>query len=206
MIYFYYVGLYFIGLSVGFLLIPFVIRRKDNENEKEGIELDDFYDKLFICSKFIEEVVEAPSSNLSQEELAQLKDKVLTYEIPYLKYKVIMYYDLESDSFCYYSNMDIIYKYLDIFCRKYVLEFNCKQLYKFSEETKVVEKKNVEQRGPFVSKVERLMLEKETNRFIYKGKLEDYDKKQSTIPREITFQEFLVLQRETQETQLKEIG
>jgi len=201
MLYVYYFGIYCVGLSLGFLLLPFVIRRK--ENEKEGIELDEFYDKLFISTKFLEEVVEAPDSNLSQEELAQLKEKVLTHEIPYLKYKVIMYYDLESDAFCYYSNTDIIYKYLDIFCRKYVLDFNCKQLYKFSEETKVVEKKKVEQRGPFVSKVERLTLEKETNRFIYKGKLEDYDKKTSVVPREITFQEFLVLQRETQETLLK---
>jgi hypothetical protein len=199
MLYVYYFGVYFLGLSVGFLLIPFVIRRK--ENEKEGIELDEFYDKLFISTKFLEEVIEAPDSNLSQEELAQLKEKVLTYEIPYLKYHVIMYYDLESVAFCYYSNTDIIYKYLDIFCRKYVLDFNCKQLYKFSEETKVVEKKKMEQNGPFVSKVERLMLEKETNRFIYKGKLEDYGKKESVVPREITFQEFLVLQRETQENQ-----
>jgi hypothetical protein len=199
MLYVYYFGIYFVGLSVGFLLLPFVIRRK--ENEKEGIELDEFYDKLFISTKFLEEVIEAPSSNLSQEELAQLKEKVLTYEIPYLKYKVIMYYDLESDAFCYYSNTDIIYKYLDIFCRKYVLDFDCKQLYKFSEETKVIEKKKVEQRGPFVSKVERLMLEKETNRFIYKGKLADYDKKETLTPREITFQEFLVLKRETEENQ-----
>ena len=200
MLYVYYFGIYLVGLSVGFLLVPFVIRRK-KEDEKDGIELDEFYDKLFISTKFLEEVIEAPSSNLSQEELVQLKEKVLTYEIPYLKYKVIMYYDLETDAFCYYSNMDIIYKYLDIFCRKYVLDFNCKQLYKFSEETKVVEKKKVEQCGPFVSKVERLMLEKETHRFIYKGKLEDYNKKESLAPREITFQEFLVLQRESQGNQ-----
>jgi hypothetical protein len=199
MLYVFYFGIYLVGLSVGFLLIPCVIQRK--ENEKEGIELDEFYDKLFICTKFLEEVIEAPSSNLSQEELVQLKDKVLTYEIPYLKYKVIMYYDLETEAFCYYSNTDIIYKYLDIFCRKYVLDFNCKQLYKFSEETKVIEKKKVEHRGPFVSKVERLMLEKDTNLFIYKGKLEDYDKKESFTPREITFQEFLVLKNEIQENQ-----
>lgn len=202
MLYVFYFGIYFVGISIGFLLIPFVIRRKDNETE--GIELDEFYDKLFISNKFLEEVIEAPPSNLTQEELSQLKEKVLTYEIPYLNYSVIMYYDLESDAFCYYSNSDIIYKYLDIFCRKYVLDFNCKQLYKFSEETKVVEKNVIENRGPFVSKVERLLLEKDTNRFIYKGKLEDYNKKESITPIEITFQEFLILQRENQENQSKE--
>ena len=204
MLYLYYLGLYLTGISIGFLLIPFVIRRKDNE--KEGIELDDFYDKLFISTKFLEEVIEAPDSHLTPEELSQLKEKVLTYELPSLKYRVIMYYDSENDAFCYYSNMDIIYKYLDIFCRKYVLDFNCKQIYRFSEETKVTEKKKVEQQGPFITKVERLLLEKDTNRFIYKGKLDEYDKKEQLVPREITFQEFLVLQRQTQDNQSKETG
>jgi hypothetical protein len=199
-----YISIYLFGLGIGFLLVPFVIRR--NHNESEGIELDDFYDKLFVCSKFLEEVIEAPVSKLTVEELSELKEKVLTYEIPYLNYKVIMYYDSEFDAFMYYSNSDIIYKYLDIACRKYVLEFNCKQIYKFSEETKVVEKPAMVQRGPFVTKTERILLEKDTNRIIYKGKLEDYDKKESIIPKEITFQEFLVLQRETPDTQLTESG
>jgi len=197
-----YVSIYLFGLGIGFLLVPFVIRR--NHNEPEGIELDEFYDKLFVCSKFLEEVIEAPASNLTEEELSQLKEKVLTYQIPYVNYKVIMYYDSEFNAFMYYSNSDIVYKYLDIACRKYVLEFNCKQLYKFSEETKVVEKQAMAQRGPFVTKSERVLLEKDTNRIIYKGKLEEYDKKESIIPKEITFQEFLVLQRQTPESQLRE--
>jgi hypothetical protein len=197
-----YVSIYLLGLGIGFLLVPFVIRK--NHNEPEGIELDEFYDKLFVCSKFLEEVIEAPASSLTEEELSQLKEKVLTYQIPYVNYKVIMYYDSEFNAFMYYSNSDIVYKYLDIACRKYVLEFNCKQLYKFSEETKVVEKQAMAQRGPFVTKTERVLLEKDTNRIIYKGKLEEYDKKESIIPKEITFQEFLVLQRQTPEIQLTE--
>ena len=204
MIYFSYLGyfsVYLIGISIGFLLVPFVIRK--NDNEAEGIELDEFYDKLFICTKFLEEVIDAPDSVLTEEELSQLKEKVLTYEIPYVNYKVIMYYDSEFNAFMYYSNADIVYKYLDIACRKYVLEFNCKQIYKFSEETKVVETPTVVQRGPFVTKTERILLEKDTNRIIYKGKLEDYEKKESITPKEITFQEFLLLQRENQDTQLK---
>jgi hypothetical protein len=205
MIYFGYLGyisVYLVGLGIGFLLVPFVIRKR--HNEAEGIELDEFYDKLFICTKFLEEVIEAPESNLTEEELSQLKEKVLKYEIPHLNYRVIMYYDSEFNAFMYYSNSDIIYKYLDIACRKYVLEFNCKQIYKFSDETKVVEKQTAVQRGPFVTKTERVLLEKDTNRIIYKGRLEEYEKKESIIPKELTFQEFLVLQRETQDTQSKE--
>ncbi len=197
-----YVSIYLLGLGIGFLLVPFVIRK--NHNEPEGIELDEFYDKLFVCSKFLEEVIEAPASSLTEEELSQLKEKVLTYQIPYVNYKVIMYYDSEFNAFMYYSNSDIVYKYLDIACRKYVLEFNCKQIYKFSEETKVVEKQAMAQRGPFVTKTERVLLEKDTNRIIYKGRLEEYDKKESIIPKELTFQEFLVLQRQTPDTQLRE--
>lgn len=200
--YFGYMSVYLIGLGIGFLLVPFVIRK--NHNEAEGIELDEFYNKLFISTKFLEEVIEAPDSTLTEEELSQLKEKVLTYEIPYVNYKVIMYYDSELKAFMYYSNADIIYKYLDIACRKYVLEFNCKQIYKFSEETKAVETPTVVQRGPFVTKTERILLEKDTNRIIYKGKLDEYDKKECVAPKEISFQEFLILQRETLDNQLKE--
>jgi len=197
-----YVSIYLIGIGIGFLLVPFVIRK--NHNETEGIELDEFYNKLFISTKFLEEVIEASDSNLTQEELSQIKEKVLTYEIPYVNYKVIMYYDSEFNAFMYYSNADIIYKYLDVVCRKYVLEFNCKQIYKFSEETKAVETPTVVQRGPFVTKTERVLLEKDTNRIIYKGRLDDYEKKECLAPKEINFQEFLILQRETQDNQLKE--
>ena len=197
-----YLSVYLIGIGIGFFLVPFVIRKESNE--EEGIELDEYYNKLFISTKFLEEVIEAPDSKLTEEELSQLKEKVLTYEIPYLKYNVIMYYDSEFSAFMYYSNSDIVYKYLDIVCRKYVLEFNCKQIYKFSEETKVVEKPAIVQRGPFITKTERILLEKDTNRIIYKGKLEDYEKKEVFIPKEITYQEFLLLQRETPDSQLKE--
>jgi hypothetical protein len=197
-----YISIYLIGIGLGFLFVPFVIRK--NDNEQEGIELDDLYNKLFISTKFLEEVIEAPESNLTEEELSQLKEKVLTYEIPYLKYNVIMYYDSEFNAFMYYSNADIVYKYLDIVCRKYVLEFNCKQIYKFSEETKAVETPTIVQRGPFVTKTERILLEKDTNRIIYKGKFDDYNKKETNPPKEITYQEFLLLQRETPDTQLKE--
>ena len=197
-----YLSVYLIGIGIGFFLVPFVIRKESNE--EEGIELDEYYNKLFISTKFLEEVIEAPDSKLTEEELSQLKEKVLTYEIPYLKYNVIMYYDSEFSAFMYYSNSDIVYKYLDIVCRKYVLEFNCKQIYKFSEETKVVEKPAIVQRGPFITKTERILLEKDTNRIIYIGKLEDYEKKEVFIPKEITYQEFLLLQRETPDSQLKE--
>jgi len=204
MFYLAYLGLYLIGIGMGFCLLPCVIRRK--HNEKEALELDEFYDKLFVSSKFTEEVYHADPSNLSQEELAELKNKVLTYTVPYVLYKVIMYYDSELEGFCYYSNADIVYKYLDVVCRKYVLDFKCKQLYKFSEETKAVEKTPVLQRGPFVNKVERILLEKDTNRFIYKGKIKDYEKKQLELPKDISYRDFLILQQQTQDTQSKELG
>lgn len=42
---------------------------------------------------------------------------------------VILYYDSVKDSFCYYSDRIIPYKYIDTVCRKYVIRFNCVPLY-----------------------------------------------------------------------------
>ena len=49
--YFGYISVYLIGMGIGFLLVPFLIRK--NHNEAEGIELDEFYNKLFISTKFL---------------------------------------------------------------------------------------------------------------------------------------------------------
>jgi len=42
---------------------------------------------------------------------------------------VILQYEPNKDSFCYYSDRIIPYKYIDTVCRKYVIRFNCVPLY-----------------------------------------------------------------------------
>jgi hypothetical protein len=109
-----------------------------------------------------------PPSELTVDELKGLRDKRLTYEIPFLKQTVLMYYDSEKNAFCYYANSNIIYKYLMVVARKYVLEFNCKQVFKEIVPSMKKEEKSV-QFSAFVAKPGKVMLEKEMNQFHYQG-------------------------------------
>jgi len=159
-------GLYSMGMVIGFFLIPFFTRVP--LDEKAGIDLDEQYDRLFLSYKFVDEVEEAPPSELTEEELKELRNKRLTYEIPYLKQPVMMYYDHEKESFCYYAQTNLIYKYLMVVARKYVLEFKCKQIFREMVPSMKKEQKTVHY-SAFVDKPGKVYLEKEMNRFHYLG-------------------------------------
>lgn len=180
-------GLYSIGIILGFFLVPFFTRV--TFNEKEGIEIDEHYDQLLLSFKFLNEVDEAPMSTLTTEELNGLRDKILHYEIPFLGQKVMMYFDHEKETFCYYANSSLIYKYLMVVARKYVLDFQCKQIFKEIDSTTEKEEKKV-QFSAFVAKPGKVFLEKEMNKFIYLGNLSDY-KPITEKPKEITYSEYL---------------
>lgn len=168
-------ALYSLGLFLGFMLVPFVIR-KPLLNEQEGIELDKTYDQLFLAYKFVDEVDEAPESCLTEEELEDLRDKVLHYEIPYVKQKIILFYDHKKGGFSYYANSGIIYKYLNVAARRYVLDYGCKQIFKEMVPSMKKEEKTVSF-GNFVPKIGKTLLEKDMNLYHYLGTFQDFEKK-----------------------------
>ena len=45
-----------------------------------------------------------------------------------------MYYNFEKESFSYYSDFNIPYRYLETIARKYIITFNCAILYIYSDE------------------------------------------------------------------------
>lgn len=183
-------GLYSIGIALGFLLVPFVVR-KQLTSEQEGIELDQDYDKLFLSYKFVDEVDEAPPSFLTEEELEGLRDKVLHYEIPYIDQKVIMFYDHKRGGFSYYANHGIIYKYLNVAARKYVLDYGCKQVFKEMVPSMKKEEKAVTS-SQFVSKAGKTLLEKDMNAYHYLGSFQDFDKIKNPVEhKKIDFMEYM---------------
>jgi len=179
-------SLYSVGIVIGFLLIPFFTRVP--LDEKAGIDMDAHFDQLFLSYKFVDEVEEAPQSELTTEELGELRDKRLTYEIPFLKQTVLMYYDDEKKTFCYYSQSNLIYKYLMVVARKYVLEFHCKQIFKEMVPSMKKEEKTV-QFSAFVKKTGKTVLEKEMNTFLYMGNLAD-SKPAIEKPKEINYADY----------------
>jgi len=171
----YSFGLYSIGLFLGFMLVPFVVRKR-LLNEEEGKDLDKTYDQLFLSYKFVDEVDEAPDSNLTEEELEGLRDKVLHYEIPYIGQKVILFYDHKKGGFSYYANSGIIYKYLNVAARRYVLDYGCKQIFKEMVPSMKKEEKTMNF-GNFVSKAGKTLLEKDINHYHYLGTFQEFEKK-----------------------------
>ena len=123
-------------------------------------------------------------TNMYLDELEQLEDSsncviskkdIITLDIPFLNNSIIMFYDTDKEAFCYYTKGDVIYKYLNVACRKYVIEYKCKHLYSDGE-SQIVKTESVKENSMFIKKVERQLLHKDTNKFILCGSLDDYHK------------------------------
>jgi hypothetical protein len=105
-----------------------------------------------------------------------------------------MYYDEDKNAFCYYTTGDILYKYLNVVCRKYVIEHNCSSLYK--DEISHFVESNSKTNDLFIKKNIKKTLEKNINQFILCGTLEDYYKKiQPSIINDIDIVEYLTFCR-----------
>jgi len=130
----------------------------------------DIPDEIIPEYEYVEELDELIA--LNKQESPVSKDNVVKVDI--INNTVIMYYDPEREAFCYYTKGDIIHKYLNAVCRKYVIDFNCPSLYKddTSHAIKTVKFGN----ELFVTKTEKTLLEKNINKFILCGTLEEYNK------------------------------
>jgi hypothetical protein len=129
--------LYAFSLASGFLLAGFVVlQRRKKFDEEEGRALDAYYDQLDFVNKYLDELREATPQQLklSDEQIASLKQCFVSMSIPFLKnIQLDMYYDVDRNAFCYYSNDDVIYKYANVVCRLYVLTHQCAELYMDSD-------------------------------------------------------------------------
>ena len=137
--------------------------------------LDEIKDEGYSLYSFLDELENEPMSNLSESELRELKTKEVCIKLaPLLSHDVVMFYDHENEMFAYYSESDVIYKYLDIIARYYVLTYHCKQIYTEIESSTLKTFTQEMLNGPFVSKKsEKKFLEKKCLKFIYKGNIHD---------------------------------
>lgn len=111
---------------------------------------------IIFEEKYKEEYKKAEDFEVSQERLEQLKNSVLIETTPLGN--VVMYYDSSRETFIYYSDSTIPYRYLEVVARKYVVTNRCKKLYidmekELKEAQEKLEKKQKEE--------ERLKLEEE---------------------------------------------
>ena len=136
------------------------------------------------------------------------KENTTTLEIPFLNNRIIMFYDTDRGAFCYYTKSDVIYKYLNVACRKYVIEHNCRHLYleldtttkdtmltKDTESNKM-KSSNLFVNSLFVKKNEKTLLVKNVNKFISVGSIEEYEKAllaNNLNVKNISFSDYLLL-------------
>lgn len=73
---------------------------------------------------------------------------------------VLMNYDADRETFKYYSDNNVPYKYLDVVCRKFVKQFDCRPIYVDMEEEINLFKEQLEKEKDLLEK-EKEQLEKE---------------------------------------------
>ena len=94
-----------------------IVETKEEEEQKP----------IIFEEKYKEEYKKAEEFELSQERLEQLKNAILIETTPLGN--VVMYYDSSRETFIYYSDSTIPYRYLEVVARKYVVTNRCKKLY-----------------------------------------------------------------------------
>ena len=102
---------------------------EDNYKFKEAEErkpLPKYEDKYIDQYKKLEDV------ELSKEKLDSLKNSILMETTPLGN--VVMFYDNSRETFTFYSDSTIPYRYLETIGRKYVVMNNCKRIYVDMEE------------------------------------------------------------------------
>jgi hypothetical protein len=197
--YLHYIALYTLySMSIfmsfvftGFLIKPLTLRQLEEDEEEDKKAMKRLEEENFEY-KYLDEYEQLEEIEITIDKLTELKDKEITLEIPFLKATIIMFY--EDDTFKYYCNTDVMYKYLNVACRKYVIEYNVKKLYIDGQHEETTT--NSVHSELFVTKAETTLIERKINHFIRIGSIHDYnDKNNIKLVKEINILDFLQLNK-----------
>jgi hypothetical protein len=111
-------------------LLNRLFKNEDDEPEEEEEEEEEPEKKPQQTKpedKYLEQYTKLESSPLSEERLETLKNTFLFESTPLGN--LIMYYDHSRESFTYYSDNTIPYRFLEIASRHYVVQNNCKAIH-----------------------------------------------------------------------------
>lgn len=129
--------------------------KKEPEPPKvEKIKVERYEDK------YKEKFQKMENNELDKARLEELKHNILMEMTP--NGNVIMFYDFTNDSFGYYSDKMMPYRFLDAVGRKYVIQFRCKSIYVNPKDEK-----------PEPAKPRKINIEN-SNRYVYLGKIVNF--------------------------------
>ena len=107
---------------------------------QESIELKRLQSSEENLHKLISDVEEQVNNFIIDKRIDKLKNSYVMEKTP--QGNVLMFYNKESESFRYYSDSTIPYRYLEVVARKYVKILNCRPLFvDMEEELKLFEEK-----------------------------------------------------------------
>ena len=133
-----FVSVISISTSLSFLFSYFFVYKPLKDKDKNFVEFIPYQ------KKYYDEFFELEVKDLKEEQLIELKNKVVKDITP--NGEVIMFYNNDTNSFWYYSNYkNIYYKYLDSVAMKYSIEYDCKKICidrKYLYEKNLYEKEN----------------------------------------------------------------
>jgi len=167
----------FMGVVLLFLFLNHVISKcfiigkeveiKDEPIEKEPTIIVKYEDKYKGRYDKLEH------RDLSTEEVEKLKNSILLETTPLGN--VLLFYDHSRETFTYYSDNTIPYRFLETVSRKYVIQNNCKSLYVNMEQelNSVEEKKKLESEKKEVEKEKQI--EEPEKKSVF-AKLKSYNK------------------------------
>ena len=180
----------------------FFIHIEKNVYLGESEEKNEETEETISLNSFVKELENEPMSTLTDEQLNELQNEVVTINLsPLIDQTVHMYYDHKTDKCVYYANSELIYKYLDVVARHYVLTHKCKQIYVNLDKSITSEIKQMIIEGPFhtkkvVSKTN--LLEKKHLHFLYKGNYNHKPEEKNVLEFEdMDILHFLQLQKAT---------
>jgi len=113
----------FISMILGGIFTAlFCLRDKNkNKNNKKEIKLEEYLDKgnLELKNLLEEDISDERLEEISKEFIEEITPNGL----------VRLSYNKDKESFTYYSNEDIAYKYLEVVSRLFVIKYSVKKLY-----------------------------------------------------------------------------
>jgi hypothetical protein len=191
-------GIVITGTSIAICLVAQNLFRKIDKEYRQLYGYDSDNEEIFE-SKYLEDYKNLESKDV---DLINLKDKIVIENTP--DGSVYMGYDSDKEGFFYYSDNSIKYFYLEVVARKFVIEYDCKNiLYNTGEEimkslyNKYIKNKNVVNKDTNsnifakfkVNKPDKKVsvdynlkvIDKEipvpenTNKYFYRGKFKNYE-------------------------------
>ena len=185
-----------IGLFNASVFLLYFIRRRKKEKKIQDLTASMSYE-----NKYKEKYNMLEEIDIDKEHLEQFKNKIIIENTP--RGNILLYFNFETEVFDYYCDKkDIPYLYLETVARKYVTQYNCKQIFvNMVDELKKDSSENIKkpvpdnkqinqivQKTPFAeykkynknlsrgnkNDTKKYILKENSNRYSYCGKISEY--------------------------------